>query len=314
MKKFFALLVSALLAIGSLSAQTVEELEVIKQAKKDTISQLEMEVKKIQNQIDSATVKETGWEAEVFGTIGFNISNFNNWFQKATPNSAGGTMGLTVNGSVNYEDSIHFWRNASNLNLGWVRFDDRNDPDDDHGYRQATDLFNVSSLYGRKVSQTFAASGRFEFRSSILDNFNDPGYLDVGVGGTWDPAKEIYITVHPLNAGLVFANSESVYESTFGAKVVADYSIKLVSAITFKSNFSGFLSYRTIHRSNWTWTNNFAYTMWKYIGIGLEVGFRQNHQEALNHEIKVIGNEDASFNDVENKLQSYFLMGLSYKF
>jgi len=314
MKKVIILLIVGLQAIGSLSAQTVEELEARQKAKKDTIARLEKEVKKIQDQLDSIPAMKKGWETEALVTIGFNLSNFNNWFQKATPNSAGGAIGITVNSTANYEDSIQFWRNASGLNLGWVRFDDRDDPDDHDGYNQATDLFNISSLYGRKFSKMLAASGRVEFRSSILNNFNDPGYLDLGVGGTWEPAKGVYTTVHPLNAGLVFADSGSIYESTFGAKVVADYSKKLASVISFKSNFSGFISYQDVNRSNWTWTNTFSYTLWKNIGIGLETGFRQNHQEALDHAINLTGSDDANFDTVENKLQSYFLSGISYKF
>ena len=219
MKKIALVALTCLLGISGLSAQTLDELETLKKAKKDTLSRLEKEVKRIQKQIDELP----GWDLGAYGTIGFNIANFNNWFQKKVPNSAGGAIGITMNGYANFDNPTHFWRNAGTVNLGWVRFDDRDDPDDEDGYQVATDIFNISSLYGRKLKKSLAASGRMEYRSSLLNNFNDPGYLDLGLGGTWDPVKGLFVTVHPVNANLVFADAESVFESTFGAKLVANY-------------------------------------------------------------------------------------------
>lgn len=293
-----------------INAQTIEELEAAQSAKKDTLARLEDEIKDLQSQIDAFP----GWDIGAFGTIGINITNFNNWFTKKIPNSSGGAIGITINGFANYDDENHFWRNAGALNLGWVKFDDDDDPDDDDGYRQATDIFNLSSLYGRKLSKSWAASALVEYRSTILSNFNNPGYLDLGVGATWTPANGLYVVIHPLNYNIVFADSESIFESTFGTKLMADYSREFSNGIAFKSNLSTFLSYKDVNRSNWTWTNSFSYTLWKVIGLGFETGLRGNRQETLEHEIKVLGNEDATFDTIDNKLQSYFLMGISYKF
>ena len=298
-----------ILLTNVLSAQSLEELESLKKAKKDTLSRIEKELKNIQKSIDELP----GWEVGAFGTLGVNISNFNNWFQKKVPNSAGGAIGVTVNGFANYDDPTHFWRNAGTLNLGWVKFDDLDVPDDDDGYQVATDIFNISSLYGRKLHKHLAASARMEYRSSIINNFNDPGYLDLGIGGTWDPAKGLFVTFHPINANLVFADSESIFKSTFGSKIVAEYARSYSNGISFKTNFSGFLSYRNINRSNWTWTNTFSYQLWEFIGIGIEGGLRGNRQETLEFEINQ-GDEDATFDTIDDKLQSYFLAGISYKF
>lgn len=297
-------------AVLFMKAQTIEELEARQASKKDTLARLEGEIKDLQSQIDAFP----GWEIGAFGTIGFNISNFSNWFTKDVPNSSGGAIGITINGFANYDNEQHFWRNSGALNLGWVKFDDEDDPADEEGFRQATDIFNLSSLYGRKLSKTWAASALVEYRSTILHNFNNPGYLDLGVGGTWTPAKGLFVTIHPFNANLVFADSESIFESTFGAKVVADYSRKFSNGIEFKTNLSTFLSYKDVNRSNWTWTNSFSYTLWKIIGLGFETGLRGNRQETLDYEINVLENVDATFDSIDNKLQTYFLMGISYKF
>jgi hypothetical protein len=317
MNKILPILIITLVSFHQGISQTKEEIEAQKAeleslmtAKKDTLSRLESDIKDLQGQIDDLP----GWQIGAFGTIGINLANFRNWFQKEIPNSDGGAIGITVNTFANYDDPKQYWRSALAVNVGWVKFDDRDDPDDDDSFRQATDIFNVSSLYGRKITQKIAATGLMEYRSSILSNFNDPGYLDLGVGATWEPAKGFFIVVHPLNANIIFADSESIYESSMGAKIVADYSKEFGNGITFKSNLSSFWSYTDGNRSNWTWTNSFAYTLWKNIGIGLETGLRGNHQEALDHAINVEGIEDATFDTVDNELQYYFLTGISYKF
>ena len=57
-----------------------------------------------------------------------------------------------------------------------------------------------------------------------------------------------------------------------------------------------------------------SYKLWKVIGLGIEGGLRGNRQETLDYEINTLGNEDATFDTIDNKLQSYFLAGISYKF
>ncbi len=306
-------LLFALIIISSfhiMEAQTIEELQAEQATKKDTLSRLEGEIKDLQGQIDAFP----GWNTGAFGTIGVNIANFNNWFTKAIPNSSGGAIGITINGFANYDDERHFWRNSGALNVGWVKFDDKDDPADEEEFRQATDIFNLSSLYGKKLSENWAASALVEFRSTILSNFNNPGYLDMGIGGTWTPTKGLYVVLHPLNANFVFSDGESIFESSFGAKVMADYSREFSNGISFKSNLSTFLSYKGADRSNWTWTNSFSYTLWEIVGVGFETGLRGNRQETLDYEINVLENEDATFDTIDNKLQTYFLMGISYNF
>ena len=57
---------------------------------------------------------------------------------------------------------------------------------------------------------------------------------------------------------------------------------------------SVFQSYKTANLSNWTWTNSFGYTLWKGIGVGFELGLRNNKQEALNNAKITDANSDFS--------------------
>jgi hypothetical protein len=74
------------------------------------------------------------------------------------------------------------------------------------------------------------------------------------------------------------------------------------------------MSYKSSNLNNWTWTNSFSYTLWKMIGVGFDLGLRSNKQEALNYAIAVLGDTDASFESIDNDLQTYWTLGLSYKF
>ena len=290
-------------------AQTEDELKAVKGSKNDSIAAIQGRVDAIQAQIDALP----GWKVGAFGTIGGSFSGLNNWYTQQTPNNSAGSIGFTVNGFANKTESKYFWRSQLFLNLNWVKFDDKDDPDDDDGFRQATDVFNISSLYGRKLSEKFAISGLVEYRTTILSNFNDPGYLDVGVGATWTPVKDLYVVIHPLNYNFVFSSGDSIFESSMGAKIVVDYS-KDLGAINFISNLSLFASYKSSDLNSWSWTNSFSYTLWKGIGIGFDFGLRDNRQEALNYALTTLGDPTATFDNIDNKLQTSYTLGLSYTF
>ncbi len=300
------LIACALFALPAL-AQTAEELKAQKAEKKAIVKAAQAEVDAIQAKIDALP----GWKINAFGTIGVDISGFNNWYSQGNPNVNAGTIGLTMNAIANLKKEKFFWRNNANLNLQWVKFDDRDDPNDNDGYREATDVFNIQSLYGRKLSEKLALSGLAEYRTTVLDNFNDPGYLDVGVGATWTPIENLVVTVHPLNYNFVFSSGDDIFESSAGAKIVADYT-RSIGKINFKTNFSTFQSYENSELSNFTWINSFGYTIWKNIGVGFEFGLRGNHQEAVNFARQT--DATASFDSVDNDVQSYYLLGLNYKF
>ncbi|MBN2868407.1 MAG: DUF3078 domain-containing protein, partial [Flavobacteriaceae bacterium] len=194
MKK--VLLIGALfLGIVSVNAQTKEELQTQKDEKQAQADKFQAEANAIQKQIDALP----GWRVGAFGTIGGSISEFNNWYAQGVPNNASGNIGFTVNGYANLIEEKFFWRNNLNVNLGWVKLDDKDDPTDSDKFRENTDVFNITSLYGRKLSDKWAISGLGEYRTTLLNNFNNPGYLDLGVGATWTPIENLVVVIHPLN-------------------------------------------------------------------------------------------------------------------
>ncbi|MBD0780052.1 DUF3078 domain-containing protein [Maribacter sp. ANRC-HE7] len=301
---------TAFLALSATYAQTADELKALQGPKKDSIAAIQGRVDALQAQINALP----GWKKGAFGTIGANLSSFNNWYSKDAANSDAGNIGVTINGFANLNQEKFFWRNSGNINLGWVKFDDKDDPADDDSFKQATDVFNITSLYGRKISEKFAISTLAEYRTTILSNFNDPGYLDIGVGATWTPITDLVVVIHPLNYNFVFSSEDDIFESSLGAKIVADYTRK-IGKVNFKTNLSMFQSYKSSDLSNWTWINSFGYTIWNGIGLGFEFGLRDNKQEALNYALNgPTPDAAATFDNIDDKLQTYWLFGLNYAF
>ncbi len=292
--------------------QTIDELKTEQAAKKDSVAAIQGRVDALQGQIDAFP----GWKKGAFGTIGANISSFSNWYSQGTPDNNAGNIGVTINAFANLDKEKFFWRNGANVNLQWVKLDDKNNPNDSEDFNGTTDVFNITSLYGYKLSEKFAISALGEYRSSIINNFNDPGYLDIGIGATWTPITDMVVVIHPLNYNFVFAKNDAVYESSTGAKIVVDYT-KQLGAVSFKTNFSTFQSYKSGDLSNWTWVNSFGYTLWKGIGVGFEFGLRGNKQEALAAGIASAvdaGTTPPTFDNVDSPTQSYWMFGLNYAF
>ncbi|MFC5194017.1 DUF3078 domain-containing protein [Bizionia hallyeonensis] len=320
MKRIFTIGL-VLLATASFS-QTKEELKEQKAEKQAAADALQAEADDLQKQIDAFP----GWKFGAFGTIGASFSEFNNWYGQGTPNNASGNITITLNPYAKLDREKYFWYNTGNINLSWVKFDDKDDPTDDSSFREANDVFNVTSLFGYKIAKNLAASTLAEYRTTLINNFNDPGYLDVGVGVTWTPLENLIVVVHPLNYNFVFADNDAIFESSLGAKVVANYG-RSFGKLDFNSNLSAFMSYEDSNLSNWTWINAIGYKLWKGIGLGFELGLRDNKQEAVNfankqYEVRLANNggvidptdPQPTFDNVDNDLQVYYTFGLSYSF
>ena len=302
MIKKLLLLGLSLMIIVNVSGQTEEELKALKASEEGNIGALQAQIDSIKgvvSGIDAQLVKFPRWETGAFGVIGINFSGFNDWLSRDQSNITTNSFSFSSNVFANYFTEKSFWRNGLNLNIGRVKVEDRDVPDSEEVIK-SPDAINLTSLYGLKMTDKFAISTLAEYRSTILDNFNDPGYLDIGAGATWTPIPNMVVVLHPLNYNFVFAEDDVAFESSLGAKVVADYTNEIAKGINWRSNLSAFLSYKDGDLSNWTWVNGLAFSAWKKVGVGFELGLRNNKQEALAKEL------------TDNPLQTYWVIGLTY--
>ena len=298
----------------SIFGQTTEELKAIKAEKAKIMATFQGKVDSLKKQIDSLDKKlaaEARWKLGALGKVGFNFDEFNEWLSRDKPNIRSATIGVSGNGFANYITPKGFWRNSLNLNLSWVRFDDESNPDDSNEFRESVDVINFSTLYGYKFNKKLAVSILGEFRSTVLSNFSNPGYLDVGTGVTWTPKENLVIVLHPLNQNFILSRDDFDYKSSFGAKLLVDYTQRFFKVLSWKTNLSVFQTYREANLSNWTWVNSINVKVVKRVGVALELGLRDNKQEALA--AAQATDPSITFDTLENNpLQSYYVMGVSY--
>ncbi|MEL7220007.1 MAG: DUF3078 domain-containing protein [Bacteroidota bacterium] len=325
MKRLSLLTIFSLILIGNYTfGQTTEELQEMKDAKVAELGSLETQLAELTAKVEGLQGEVAGltdqltpyprWDNGILGNLGFSIANFDSWLlrDQANVSTSAANISITSTAFANGEWEKSFWRNSANLTLGWLKFDNKSVPDSEENqdFQVAADAFNIISLYGYKLSDKIAVSTLGEYRTSILDGrFNNPGYLDLGLGVTWTPITDLVVVVHPLNYNFIFADEGSEFQSSLGAKIVADYTAQLTEGVAWKSNLSAFMSYEGSELSNWNWVNSFS-TAYKGIGIGLDIGLRQNQQEvnAFNANADVAADRKLD----GNPLQTYWILGLSY--
>ncbi len=271
-------------------AQTMEELKAIKAEKEAEVAALRGEIAMLTTRIDSFP----GWDVGSFGTLGFNLSSFNNWIKGANPNAVSSSIRAAINGFANYDEPKYFWRNSGGINLGWQKLDTDLDDNIDAQFEQVADILKIQSLFGFKFTPKLAGSALVDYNTSMLSNFNNPGILDLGIGFTWTPVENMVVVIHPLNYHMVFGDNPD-FGSAIGTKMVVDYTKEIVPGLSWKSNFATFLPYTKSDPGlgEWTWTNGFGFNLWKGIGVGLEFGLRKAEVESPQG-------------------QNYWVVGLSY--
>lgn len=287
------------------TAQTEEELKELKAQKKAELDSLESQVAAVKGEIagiEKQLLVFPRWETGAFGIIGANLNGFSDWFSRDQPNSTTLGVSFSANAFANYFTPKTFWRNGGNLNIGFARLQEKDRDGNvlEETELKAPDVINFTSLFGYKLSEKLALSVLGEYRSTFLENFNNPGYLDLGTGITWTPVQNLIVVVHPLNYNFVFADEGSTFESSLGAKIMADYTKEILTGVNWKSNLSYFLSYENSDYSNWTWVNGIAFQAFKKVGVGFELGLRSNKQEAIAKEI------------ADNPIQVYYVLGATY--
>lgn len=325
MSKKILLLALTIFMVNFISAQTTAEnfKEIIaektaqigeKQAAADALLG---EIAALKGEIDALP----GWEKGISGTVGLNLSSYSGWFSAANPNAASTSLGIGLNGYLNYDEPKYFWRNTAGIVVGKQKVEE----DADFSLSDlltVADAFTLNSLGGYKLTDKIALSAMADYRTTILSNFNDPGYLDIGAGVTWLPIPKMVVVLHPLNYNVVFSSrDDAIFQSSAGCKVMVDYNDKiLMDKISWRSNLTGFYSYKDANLSNYTWVNSLGFNAFKGVGVGFEFGIRGNAQEALgaysDAEVAAgrLAVEDFDAAGFSNDIQTYWLLGLSFGF
>lgn len=299
MKHIFTMII-LLTGLIYADAQSLMELKEKKAELEATQAEAQTKVDEIQGEIDALQKDITvmsGWQKGLIGNIGLGFGATNNWATSANPNSSNSSLGIGINAFANRINEKDFWRNKGIVTLGWQSLDTDTDDGENDGFLddRTTDLMNLSSLYGRRLSNKLALSALAELNTSVF-NFLNPGTFDLGVGFTYTPNDELVVVIHPFNMQAAFSSVEGVStQSAIGTKIRADYNHTFPGGLGWSSTLTTFIPYATKDPTlfNYTWLNNLNYTIAGGVGLNLAFGLRNAEFENQN-------------------LQTYYTLGLSY--
>ncbi len=312
MKKIYLFLVFTLCS-ALVFGQSLDDLKKMKAEKAAVAAAKQAEADAVKSEVadlESKIVVLSGWKKGVFGGLGFNLNNSNAWATNAVPNSASAALSGALNTFANRQADKYFWNNSGLINLGWLKFDDKDVETDNTKLRRNTDVLRLASLYGYKLNKWVAISALGEYSSSVF-NLNKPGIFDIGAGATLTPVQDLVIVVHPLNYHFAFSGNKAVEStSALGAKIRADYAKKFKGGIAWNSTLTSFLPYGSTATGKpslfeYTWLNTIGFNLWKGIGVGFTLGLRQADFETFGL---------AAPKKNTGVTQSFNTLGLSYAF
>ena len=295
------------------------------QTDKEKLAELKAELAKEQAEADAAMAEVAavqakidalpGWRYGGVGILGLNWAGTSDWISNAVPNSSSFSPSLALTGYAYNLQEKYFWRNDAALNVAGLRFKNTDLPENQQqdSLQITNNNFNLTSLFGYRLTEKFAVSALGEYRTVVLANnvngetseFNNPGFLDIGVGATWTPIENLVVVFHPLNYNIVFPSGE--FDSSLGTKYVINYTRKLPMGVAWTSNMTGFFSYSDMEDPNlhsWNWVNGVSFTAFKGIGVSAQLTLRRNAQEAFKF--------GGITSDDDNLTQLAYVIGLSY--
>ena len=207
----------------------------------------------------SDTVKH--WSIEGQHTLMLNQAAFSNWVGGGA-NNVGWLAGVNYN--MTYQKDKDLWENI--VVLGYGQNNTKG-----IGTRKTQDAINLSTNYGRKISDNWYVSAGAGLQSQFaagyedgnnpdaakISNFMAPGYLNIGAGFTYRPNDNFTMTLRPANARWTFVLDKDLQTAgTYGLKNDGDsslfqfgflgtatYKVKLMENITLVNNASVFSNY-----------------------------------------------------------------------
>jgi hypothetical protein len=166
------------------------------------------------------------WLVSGTGSLQFTQAGFSNW-------AAGGenSMGLVawVNFKANYKKGKHVWANKFDLGYGFNLLGNG----DDAKMTKTDDKIEVTTAYGYEIHQNkkwfvtvlanfrsqFAAGYNYPDDSTVISKFMAPGYVVLGIGITYTPAKWFSLYVSPASGRFTFVTDQRLADSgAFGVK------------------------------------------------------------------------------------------------
>ena len=155
--------------------------------------------------------QEKRWLFYGQNSLHFNQATFSHW-------NSGGNNNLGVIGKINYNLSFkkdkHYLENLFQLGYGFVTSEGQ-------GPRKTEDYINIASNYGYELGRNYYLSTGYQFLSQFTPGYNylltpyptyeervskfmAPGYLNAGIGISYNPNENFQVIFRPANGKFTF--------------------------------------------------------------------------------------------------------------
>lgn len=197
-------------------------------------------------------------------TLVFNQSSFSNW-------NSGGNNNIGVLGKVNYQ--INYKKNRNfldyNIKLGYGLVSTAG-----QSTRKTEDYIDLAMNYGYDLGKNYYLSTGFQFlsqfapaynysdtpdptRADRISNFLAPGYLNIGLGVSYNPQENFQIIFRPINGKFTIVADPELQKagkfgldrdgqsvrSELGAMVNFQYRATILKDISVTNNLNFFTNY-----------------------------------------------------------------------
>lgn len=144
-------------------------------------------------------------------TLTFNQASFSNW--NAGGNDNIGAIGrITYN--ISYRKNRHYWENIIQLGYGMIASRGQTK-------RKTEDQINIATNYGYEIGNNYYLSAGYQLltqftpgydyaahprptRENRISNFMAPGYLNAGMGISYNPSENFQVIFRPVNGKFTF--------------------------------------------------------------------------------------------------------------
>ena len=245
-----------------------------------------------------------GWKHSGISTLAFGQTSLQNW-------AAGGNNTVSgdfiLNASLNYLNDKFFWDNNLSLEYGLV-YSSATD------WQKATDKLNMTSIAGRKISNSWSVSALLKFytqlakgynypdKSYYISTFMAPAYLDAALGFSYKPNKNYSVFISPLAERAIFVLNDSLSNAgafgvtpgkktklETGAYLLASTNQALTSDLSLISALDLFTPYtENFGNIDANWNLLLSYKINKLLTATLNTTFRYYEKEVRKIQIKEI--------------------------
>ncbi len=234
------------------------------------------------------------WFVQGSGSLAVSQAAFSNW-------AAGGenSVGLAafLNVKANYKKGKHAWANTIDLGYGLQYLGNGSNAK----FTKTNDKLELTTAYGYELDKNrkwyitvlanfksqFTAGYNYPDDSTIISNFMAPGYLVVGLGVTYTPAKWFYLYVSPTSGRFTFVLDQKLadagsfgvekgknFRGEFGPYVRADLNKDLAKNINLSTTLELFTDYLKDFGNidvNWSMLLSLKVNKWLATSISAQV-------------------------------------------